>query len=455
MDSARNKKPPVQPSIRSFFQPRQPNYVAPPSAPTPKSPASQPAVSTTTTIELRPTTLSTPPAPAASLTTTTTTQQAQATPVPQCLPTIPNLPPPPSLPPQASIVPVLEHHIPALRRINSLLLPVNYPDSFYSRILSPQVSGLFSRVILWRDEPDSELKVVGGLVCRLEPSPFADANGNPPRIAPNVQKATPPQSGAKPPEQDSCTPNGAIAGPHAIYIQSLALLSPYRSLGLAAAALENVANSAAVLRQTPAGPGLPPSVNARTVYAHVWTENQDGLRWYEARGFARQGSAPVGGYYFRLRPDTAWVVRRDLGNLVGEGAEGRPGAVMTSSSSFSSSQVAAAAQISSPPPSQAASSPPPPPPSTVAAAVNLPPPSSAQVPTPPTTTPSPAPSLSFQNARPDREWNDLPLEMMGVGPPPGRSAHLSAPGSGASSRSSSSTARKKKDRSYPAAAFGS
>jgi len=66
-------------------------------------------------------------------------------------------------------------------------------------------------------------------------------------------------------------------------------------------------------------------------------------------------------------------------------------------------------------------------------------------------------SLSYQKARPETEWNDLPVDMVAasIGPPKGTTTqHLSAPASGASSRSSSS-ARRKKERAYPAAAFGS
>ncbi|KAK0749267.1 acyl-CoA N-acyltransferase, partial [Schizothecium vesticola] len=168
------------------------------------------------------------------------------------------------LPSQASILPITASHVPALRRINSLLLSVPYPDSFYAALLDPSASGLLSRAILWRDTPASDPKVIGGIVCRLEPS--------------------------------STNPTT-----HAIYLQSLALLSPYRAQGLAAAALEHIVSSAVLLP--------PASWDVQSVYAHVWTENEDGLRWYAARGFQREGREPVRRYYYKLRPDTAWIVR--------------------------------------------------------------------------------------------------------------------------------------------------
>ncbi|KAF4446122.1 Pre-mRNA-splicing factor [Fusarium albosuccineum] len=67
--------------------------------------------------------------------------------------------------------------------------------------------------------------------------------------------------------------------------------------------------------------------------------------------------------------------------------------------------------------------------------------------------PLPHSGRSYQNQRPETEWNDLPDDMANrllVPPPRGNPGES---GSGASSRSSS-TARKKRDRAYPAAAFG-
>lgn len=364
-----------QPSIRSFFQPRQlPKFAAPPTTSTTTPP---PTASPTT---------NPPPAPPLP-------PPIATAPLPP--PTLPLLPPPPSLPPQASILPITATHVPPLRRINSLLLSVPYPDSFYASLLDPASSGLLSRAILWRDTPTSSPKVIGGIVCRLEPT----APGTP--------------------------------GTQAIYLQSLALLSPYRAQGLAAAALEHIIASAVLLPQA--------SWDVRSVYAHVWTENEDGLRWYAARGFEREGSEPVRGYYYKLRPDTAWIVRR----RVGEGAPPPPpGATQPTQGVRSGGGV-------------------------VAAAVNLPPiGSGGGPPRRPSAAPSPSGStLSFQNARPETEWNDLPEEMVkgsggggggGAGasrsqlvpPPP-----TSGPGSATSSRSSSA-ARKKKERAYPTAAFG-
>ncbi|KAH8907813.1 hypothetical protein BR93DRAFT_926832 [Coniochaeta sp. PMI_546] len=428
-------KPPtlVQPSIRSFFQPQRPVYATPPastSAATSTSTSNIPQRHQDTSndsantndiksaaIESLPPITSSAPAPAsippppplppqprsAPPQSTSTTQIPPTLP---SLPSLPLLPPPPSLPPQATIAPITPEHIPALRRINSLLLQITYPDSFYTTILTAPTSSLFSRAILWSDSSTSTPKVVGSIVCRLEPSSSSSSQ-------------------------------------HSIYIQSLTLLSPFRSLGLAAAALEHIISTASLLSlDQEAG------VDIRQIYAHVWTENEEGLRWYSSRGF-RRGTRPVAGYYFRLRPDTAWLVSRDIDSMhgteqnaererqdqaaaVADEARGR-GSVLASAVNLSGFSDAAAGERAKEEKRKLLQR------------------------------PGPAPSLSYQKTRPDTEWNDLPAEMvvgnngagtavLGAGPV--KATHLSAPGSGASSRSSSS-ARRKKERAYPAAAFGS
>ncbi|KAI8301115.1 putative N-acetyltransferase san [Colletotrichum sp. SAR11_59] len=270
--------------------------------------------------------------------------------------------------------------IQALRRINSLLLPVAYPEQFYAGALQ----GPFSRVITWSDTSSSPTttQVIGGVVSRVEPSPF-------------------------PPTTISSEPE------HALYIQSLTLLSPYRSHGLATATLDNIIAAASSV----------PGVNLRHVYAHVWTDNDEGIKWYTSRGFEQFGDE-LRGYYIKLRPDSAYIVRRSIGPL------------SLSSNSQHHHQTTMAAAISAGP---------------TAAVANLPPMNTrvAAGANGDTDRPLMTPSgQSFQNRRAETEWNDLPADMA----PPMLAPPRSNSASGASSRSSSA-ARKKKDRAYPAAAF--
>ncbi|EHK16964.1 uncharacterized protein TRIVIDRAFT_42518 [Trichoderma virens Gv29-8] len=343
---------PSQMSIRSFFQAKPPQYAPPPSS---KSNGS--------TISLAP---APPPLSSSRASPPANRDQgqdhnSQASKHPR-------------LPLEASIRPITTADVNAFRRLNSLLLPVSYPETFYNRAADP-VTGRFSRLISWSHQGDDP-KPVGGIVCRVEPDVDARAAGS--QVVQNI------------------------------YIQSLCLLSPYRSLGLVSAALDDIVAAAVT----------DPTLNVQTVTAHVWTENEEGLHWYEARGFRKQEPA-IQGYYIKLRPDSAWLVSKPV-----------------------SASVLSSLPSSVPPVSRPDIS------STTAAVLSLPPMASQPPVRPPARVAS---GKSFQNQRPETEWNDLPADMAPslLGPP----KNGSEPGSGASSRSSS-TVRRKKDRSYPAAAFG-
>jgi hypothetical protein len=157
------------------------------------------------------------------------------------------------------------------------------------------------------------------------------------------------------------------------------------------------------------------------LYAHVWTENSEGLEWYAARGFKKEEPI-ISGYYKRLKPDSAWILRRRLSvedHLASSGPSYTPTLLEGTTS----------------------------PPATA------PPKLLPTAPSRPTGVPRAA---SFQDRRPDREWNDLPEDVLGASLLKPPSTPTSQGGSAASSRSSSRSAtKKKKDRLYPAAAFGS
>ena len=50
----------------------------------------------------------------------------------------------------------------------------------------------------------------------------------------------------------------------------------------------------------------------RDVYAHVWEANEDAVEWYARRAFVGEPEVVVG-YYTKLRPRGARVVRRRVG----------------------------------------------------------------------------------------------------------------------------------------------
>jgi hypothetical protein len=235
--------------------------------------------------------------------------------------------------------------------------------------------------------------VVGGIVCRLDPTPALDS-----------------------------TPTNPIFLPESydLYIQSLALLSPYRGKGLAAAVLDDVIASAASTNGDLQG------LRISELYAHVWTENKEAFEWYSKNGF-KKDAALISGYYRKLKPDSAWIFRRKI----------LPSDHLQFHNPLQqSTNVSTAAPITPGPPAPSTSE---------GGKENAP-----SRPTIPNTV------RSFQDKGPDREWNDLPEDVIGISllKPPSQLG--SAAGSTASSRSSSrSGAAGKKKRVYPAAAFGS
>lgn len=192
--------------------------------------------------------------------------------------------------PHVTVETVSTGHIPSLARITGLLLPIRYPNSFYTATITDPVIASLSRVAVYHDHPvaaapDSSAstgtdKVIGGIRCRLEKQdPGQETQG---REATNL------------------------------YIQTLHLLSPYRGHGVATALLNSL------LFEVPPGPKarcwvseLVKHYNIRSVKAHVHEANDEGLKWYVARGFKIQDGV-VENYYRRLKPSGARIVRLDM-----------------------------------------------------------------------------------------------------------------------------------------------
>ncbi|KAG6066745.1 hypothetical protein E4U32_005390 [Claviceps aff. humidiphila group G2b] len=331
-------------------------------------------------------------------------------------PNIP-LPSPPSkstIPPSATIRIPTEDDLPPFRRINALLLQVAYSESYYASTLHNPLA----RVITWSHD-GQDPKVVGAVVCLIEDADAdADANTHDPQ-------------GDEPPRDHQT-----------LYIRSMCLLAPYRGLGLAQAALEDILEEAQHR-----------NVNFVSITAHVWTENEDGLRWYKGRGFEKDSVKPIEGYYLRLRPGTAWLVRKPLpdnGAVQNRGFMGQRngnGKGEREEREVVIPESVTAAVVNMPPP------PPPPPAAAAAAAATTPASGPSSTPTL-EMRPAPLSGQSYQNQRPETEWNDLPEDMA---PPRASALRGKAAGSAASGAGAGAGAggKKKRDRSYPAAAFGS
>ncbi|CAG8231064.1 unnamed protein product [Penicillium olsonii] len=185
-------------------------------------------------------------------------------------------------------------HIPSLTRITGLLLPIRYPNSFYTATITDPVIASLSRVAIYHDHPVAAApetrastgtdKVIGGIRCRLERIRQPDASRGQPETS---------------------------AGSTNLYIQTLHLLSPYRGNGVAASLLNSLLFlSTPDHKQAHQVSELVKHYNIRSVTAHVHEANEDALKWYISRGFEVQGHVP--GYYRRLNPSGAKIVQLDL-----------------------------------------------------------------------------------------------------------------------------------------------
>ncbi|KAL8751653.1 MAG: hypothetical protein Q9184_006000 [Pyrenodesmia sp. 2 TL-2023] len=213
------------------------------------------------------------------------------------------------LPKDFSIEPITPTTVPSFRRIISLLLPIRYPDKFFAESVSNVTSSSLARVALWheRSRPAKRKReelvkdhvtrpvtsncadltlsetapgtVVGGIQCRHEQLP-----SHPSQLAASPRPEQPAQSA-----KDCC------------YIQTLAVLSPYRSKGIATALLDTIITTLCVEKVYE---------GVVSIYAHVWEANEEALEWYVNRGF--QVGEVVQGYYRRLKPAGARIVWRDL-----------------------------------------------------------------------------------------------------------------------------------------------
>ncbi|KAK0507262.1 hypothetical protein JMJ35_010300 [Cladonia borealis] len=185
--------------------------------------------------------------------------------------------PPPNatkpLPPNLTIEPVTTKTLQAYRRLITLLLPIRYPDKFYHESLENATPDSIALCVLWHEPGTPDPKVIAGIQCRRVETPISPSSTFP--TSPTTQQT--------------------------LYIQTLATLAPYRSLGVATALLDAVITTA--IRRYE---------HVTSVYAHVWEANTDALEWYGKRGFEIEKGV-VEGYYRKLRPMGARIVRRRLG----------------------------------------------------------------------------------------------------------------------------------------------
>lgn len=185
------------------------------------------------------------------------------------------------LPKRIDVAQLTPNNLGQLRKLNSVLFPVQYSERFYKDVLDKDASeicklGLFNDV------------AVGTICCRIEP----------------VSKDT-----------------------VRIYIMTLGVLAPYRRLGIASALLQHVLDHAGpgkeiqiIDKDAPSpkpkkdknGKDYIPertkkAVKVENIYLHVQTSNEEARVFYEKYGFAV--AETIESYYRRIQPASAWVLQ--------------------------------------------------------------------------------------------------------------------------------------------------
>ena len=200
---------------------------------------------------------------------------------------------PQPLNPNISLEPLIKARLSAFKRLNSLLLPIPYQNKFYDEIFTDPVGASVTFVAVWHDD-DNDKKNDISVSCNAHARDVnADDRG---KLIAGVRCRILTAAGTTLP---SISPTETI-----LYISTLTLLSPYRGQGIATHLL-SAALSAAEREDR----------GVTAVCAHVWEANDEALAWYARRGFRVVGREE--GYYRRLTPGGAVLVRRQVGADVG------------------------------------------------------------------------------------------------------------------------------------------
>ena len=143
---------------------------------------------------------------------------------------------------------ITHHNLKQLKIINAVSLPISYQESFYKGV--PDL-GDFARFAYFKDI------VVGAACGKIDPT--KDSNR--------------------------------------LYIMTLAVLAPYRRMGVATKLLEHLL-------------GLTEGKKINEVALHVQINNDDAIKFYERFGFAIVETVPA--YYKRIEPSDAYLLRKAL-----------------------------------------------------------------------------------------------------------------------------------------------
>ncbi|KAF2810027.1 uncharacterized protein BDZ99DRAFT_570656 [Mytilinidion resinicola] len=209
------------------------------------------------------------------------------------------------LPPNITLVPPHTSLLPAFKLLNQSLFPIPYPASFYAETAADPVTASITLFALWHREPPASTEVAALLTRVSAPPPASSASSAvdpppPPTLVGAVRCRL-----VHPGEKSADAVRLGPGDKPTLYVATLCVLPTYREHGCASHLVARVVTKAA--REHGVG----------SVTAHVWEANAKGREWYKRRGFVEQGL--VEGYYRRLRPSGAVLVKRVVGvqDLVG------------------------------------------------------------------------------------------------------------------------------------------
>ena len=143
---------------------------------------------------------------------------------------------------------ITQHNLKQLKIINAATLPITYQENFYKGV--PDL-GEFAKFAYFKDI------VVGAACAKIDPT--KDSNR--------------------------------------LYIMTLAVLGPYRRMGVATKLLEYLLT-------------LTEGRKINEVALHVQINNDDAIKFYQRFGFAIVETAPA--YYKRIEPSDAYLLRKTL-----------------------------------------------------------------------------------------------------------------------------------------------
>ena len=154
--------------------------------------------------------------------------------------------------------------------MNSVILPVRYKEAFYADVLNAKKTPVELTKFAYYNGI-----VVGAIACRTE------------------------RGDGKPVELEEATD---------LYIMTLAVLAPYRRLGIGRRLVEHMLENVRAKR----------FAHLKSIRLNVLTNNDIALAFYANYGFVNEER--IEGYYKRVTPSSCFVLRKQLGGEVAAAA---------------------------------------------------------------------------------------------------------------------------------------